>query len=276
MKQTDKKRSQSHEIAIDKELTLHVEVVGEGPALLCYSGFACSRYNFLPMASYLQNHFTLYLLDNRGFGRSGHVKQEYDFDQMADDGIKVMEHFGQTSYHVAGISMGGFIAQRHALLKPESIKSLHLLATKSSGPDYPVTGAVTEASFTQFYNMDPEIGNRFAIEAFVHPQFKGSSECERVIELRAKENPVDLNQALIQLRSSWKFLETPQPLEKINSPTLIIHGENDPFLIPDNARIMQRNIHHSQLEIIENCSHLFFFERPQLTAMKMASFVEAL
>ncbi|NCX77650.1 MAG: alpha/beta hydrolase, partial [Proteobacteria bacterium] len=42
----------------------------------------------------------------------------------------------------------------------------------------------------------------------------------------------------------------------INSPTLIIHGKDDPMIHLRNAVKMQKLIPHSQLEIIEHMRHL--------------------
>lgn len=261
-------------ISIDGDVKLNVEIIGNGPPMLCYSGFACSNFNFTPLSTYLKEHFTLYMIDNRGFGKSDLATTDYNFDQLAFDGMKLMKKLNISYYTVAGISLGGFIAQRHTLLFPQNVSNLILLSTKSSGPEYPITSEITEDSFTKFCNLDPEVGNRLAIEAFVHPSFKGTTACEQIVELRSATNPIVLSQALRQLRATWKFIENIQPLHEIECPCLIIHGDNDTFLIPENASILQRYIKNSQLHFIKDTAHLFFFEKPKEVSEIIKSFLK--
>lgn len=59
--------------------------------------------------------------DNRDTGRSTKYppgKAPYTFDDMADDAIGVLDSHGIDKAHVAGMSMGGMIAQIAALRHP--------------------------------------------------------------------------------------------------------------------------------------------------------------
>ncbi len=52
---------------------------------------------------------------------------------MAKDAVELIEHLQWNQCHVVGISMGGMIAFEFALLVPEKILSLTLLATHAGG-----------------------------------------------------------------------------------------------------------------------------------------------
>ena len=72
--------------------------------------------------------------DNRGCGRSSSpLTIHYSTSQMAKDALALINHLKWSNYHVVGISMGGMISIELALLAPERILSLSLLATHAGG-----------------------------------------------------------------------------------------------------------------------------------------------
>ncbi|KAI9672685.1 MAG: hypothetical protein M1831_000120 [Alyxoria varia] len=76
--------------------------------------------------------YTVLIVDNRGIGESDKPLMRYSTSEMAKDMLELLDHVGWTqnrSVHVAGISMGGMIAQELSLMIPERIGSLVLTST---------------------------------------------------------------------------------------------------------------------------------------------------
>ncbi|MCL6508499.1 MAG: alpha/beta hydrolase, partial [Bryobacteraceae bacterium] len=69
--------------------------------------------------------------DVRGFGRSDKPPGPYSPRLFARDVADLLRALRLTAAHVAGISMGGVIAQRVALDYPELVSSLTLISTSS-------------------------------------------------------------------------------------------------------------------------------------------------
>lgn len=94
--------------------------------------------------------YSVLLIDNRGIGESDKPLMRYSTSEMAKDVIEVLAHVGWVSplpspttttapsiqqtrqVHVAGISMGGMIAQEVAMLIPSALSSLTLVSTAAA------------------------------------------------------------------------------------------------------------------------------------------------
>lgn len=79
--------------------------------------------------------YSVLIMDNRGMGDSDKPTMRYSTSAMARDALEVLEHLGWVSspgirqLHVAGISLGGMIAQELACLIPDGLSSLTLICT---------------------------------------------------------------------------------------------------------------------------------------------------
>ena len=56
------------------------------------------------------------------------IKSEYKIDDMADDGIKLLETLEIKKAHILSTSMGGMIAQIISAMYPEKVKTFTLIA----------------------------------------------------------------------------------------------------------------------------------------------------
>jgi pimeloyl-ACP methyl ester carboxylesterase len=78
--------------------------------------------------------------DNRDTGRSTGYDPgtaTYTIDDMAGDAVAVLDEHGVERAHVAGMSMGGLIAQLVALAYPERVASVTAISTTAAGEENP-------------------------------------------------------------------------------------------------------------------------------------------
>jgi len=70
--------------------------------------------------------------------------------------------------------------------------------------------------------------------------------------------------------SGWK---TGEALNKIQAPTLIMVGENDPWTPPRFSRLLQEAIPNANLLVVEKESHYMAMERPDLVNTAILNFL---
>ena len=201
------------------------------------------------------------------------LKSEYSIDDMGLDGISVLDTLNIKSAHLLGMSMGGMIAQIIAANHPERLKSFTLIASTAATPS-PFNSPTREvrnlildrsitknASYEDRYQRAVELIKVIGMEGyeFDTPEFK-----EQAIEnmKRSKDDTGFSRQLLAILASKNRF----KKIQSINTPTLIVHGEDDPLLKVKNAYKMHKLIPASELIIIEDMRHLI--EQPILDQFK--------
>ena len=110
---------------------LHGPAVGSVPATpaLLIMGLASDAHAWEKQIPVLAATRPVVAFDNRGSGRSSKPAGAYSTVAMAADAAAVLDAAGIARAHVAGISLGGLVAQELALSHPDRVASLALLAT---------------------------------------------------------------------------------------------------------------------------------------------------
>jgi pimeloyl-ACP methyl ester carboxylesterase len=221
----------------------------------------------------LVEHYRLILFDNRGVGRSDAIQPGFSIGDMASDALAVLEAAGERTAHIFGMSMGGFVAQEFALQYPDRVRSLILGCTTCGGDQVvPADEEVWDVAQAR-RSMSPEDGAR----AMIPYIYDGTTPAERIaadIETRLRSYPsqesYDLQLAAIR---NWQSSDR---LGSISVPTLILHGENDRLIPPENGRRLAELIPNAQFRMLENASHIFTTDQPAQTARLIHEFLESL
>jgi len=191
------------------------------------------------------------------------INSEYRIDEMVQDALCLLDHLKIKKAHILGTSMGGMIAQVLTSENPCRVNSLTLIASTASTP-HPLNAPSKEVrqvmlersrhpnpTFDEFYQRELTFVKLIGRKDLVvdTPEFK---QLTRDNFERAKDGSGYGRQLLAILASNNRL----KKVKKIKSPTLIIHGKDDPIIHLRNAVKMQKLIPHSQLEIIEHMRHL--------------------
>ena len=112
-----------------KDVSLHYEIEGKGPAMLLIAGVASDSASWGPLVPLLQDHFTLIMPDNRSTGRTTPWDAVTDPGQNALDCAALLRHLGVGKAHVVGHSMGGMVALELAGAAPDTVATVTLMAS---------------------------------------------------------------------------------------------------------------------------------------------------
>ena len=257
---------------------------GEGEPILLVHGLGAQLVHWPPhLIEFLKkNHYRPITYDNRDVGLSSRfigkpsfvldyikyflrlpIQSEYIIDDMAEDGINLLDALNIKKAHILGTSMGGMIAQIISSQFPERVKSLTLIASTASTPS-PLNAPSKEVRalmMERSKNPNPTIEEVYEREVkFVSligmkgrevdtPQFRQDTLANFQ---RAKDGSGYGRQLLAILASKNRL----QKVRSIKAATLIVHGKHDPMIHVKNALTINRLIPHSHLEIISQMRHL--------------------
>jgi pimeloyl-ACP methyl ester carboxylesterase len=108
---------------------------GDGPPVILSHGFLMDREMFAPQVAVLATEFRVITWDERGFGETEFDGQPFTYWDSAQDCLDLLGHLGIDRAVVGGMSQGGFLSLRAALLAPERVRALVLIDTQSGTED---------------------------------------------------------------------------------------------------------------------------------------------
>ncbi|MCO8270009.1 alpha/beta fold hydrolase [Actinoplanes sp. TRM 88003] len=232
--------------------------------------------------------------DHRDTGRSTSFPAgapPYSDVDLAHDALGVLDGLNVHRAHLAGLSIGGMLAQRIAVERPHRVLSLTLMSTSTSPPAYELsfpdssTDSPAEASTDipagspTGASADPSAGSstgssadekptdwsdrRSAIDALVTSTRRlGGPFTADVAQLRRlAQRVVDRTRDMPASQTNHYICAEGPPirdrLAEITAPTLILHGTLDPFFTPPHAEALCAAIPAARLVWLEGVGHEF-------------------
>jgi pimeloyl-ACP methyl ester carboxylesterase len=157
----------------------------------------------------------------------------YGLEDMADDAVGLMDALEIQSAHVAGISMGGMIAQVTALRHPSRVRSLISIMSSTGNPDLPPAEPEAMAVL-----MTPPPRKRAAYIAHSvkvqrtigSPGFEFDEAAVREMAGRVYDRAFDPGGVARQMAAIVAGGNRKPALASVRAPTLVIHGTDDPLI----------------------------------------------
>lgn len=216
-------------------------VMGLGMQLLAWHEEFC--------AGLVQRGFTVARFDNRDVGLSTHFHEAgspslplillrpaaaaaYRLEDMSDDAVAVLDALGWPAAHVVGVSLGGMIAQTLAIRHPGRVRSLTSVMSTPS----PRVGRATPSALLALAPRrvaDREGAARRMVEVFRiigSPGYPLDEEWLRELGRRSYDRAHDPGGVARQLAAIGASGDRRRALARLDVPTLVLHGTNDPLI----------------------------------------------
>jgi pimeloyl-ACP methyl ester carboxylesterase len=257
------------------DINVYYEVRGQGEPLLMIMGLNASLLSWgTTVPARLAERYRVILFDNRGAGRTDQPDGPYTMAQMAADAVGLLDALDIPSAHVFGGSMGGMIAQHVALNHADRVRKLILGCTMCGG-QHAVSAApevlaylVPDPTLTPF-----EVAWR-GVPICYPPEFVAANKplLEEVL-LAACEYPTRPAAYEAQIGAIMNSHDTYDRLPQLQVPTLVLTGNHDVLIPPENSRILAERIPNAQLHEIDSAGHVFHISHPDATLAAMITFL---
>ncbi len=242
------------------ESQIYFQERGTGEPLVLLMGFGADGNVWELHAAEYEKHFRCIILDNRGVGKSDQPTGPYSTKMMANDTIAVMDFLKVDQARVAGISMGGAIAQELALQHPNRVRSLALISTWPKFNNYAKT--VYENLKKIRVTSDPDtFMELLQLWIFAPPYYETHLADLKAGQQAAAENKNPQTEAGFngQLDACIHH-DTVDRLSQIKVPTLITIGLMDIFTPPAFSKVLHDGIENSQLVEFPTGGHVHHWE----------------
>jgi pimeloyl-ACP methyl ester carboxylesterase len=230
-------------------------------------GFGGDKDNWTLYAPYLTPHHRVICPDLPGFGENDRsVEPDYGMKAQARRLREFLDTLGIARCHLAGNSMGGFIALQFALDYPGRLASLTLLdnagvaGTGVSDLERSIKQGSNPLELKTMADVDRMLAFIYRKPPFMPRQFK------RVMLDDALANAQVLEKVFWTLAKEGIAGVLNPRLGELQVPTLVVWGRHDQLIDVSVVDELRRGIPDSVAVILEHVGHVPMLEAPQETA----------
>jgi pimeloyl-ACP methyl ester carboxylesterase len=242
-------------------INIAFRVQGDGPPLVLIMGYRLSSAAWpAKFVDALARSFTVVTLDNRGTGQSDKPVTGYALANMARDAAAVLDELSIERAYVLGYSMGGAIAQEFVRQFPHRAAGLVLCATLCGGPRATYAEPSVVRVMCDLDGLSTEkIARRIWKVTYAPDYLKKSLEAAEAQMRREIALPTPLHAADLQFQAFAEF-DGSQALSQIKCPVLVLTGDLDELIPPQNSPAMAKLIPNAKLVVIPGGGHRVLWE----------------
>jgi pimeloyl-ACP methyl ester carboxylesterase len=262
------------------DIDIGYKMIGKGNPILLFNGASDTMDAWDPsFIRSLSSNNTVIVFDSRGLGNTTTGSKPYSMQVLANDTAGLLDTLKIPKADVMGYSLGSFIAQQFAVMHPEKINNIILVATSCGGKD-----AIDQPP--EFRKLQYEIVNKYLNNVSISQEEMKSlvtaSLGEGWIRLHPESVDIPANITIQQMKpglptdtmnnqnnvghlwTATNWSGVCDQLAKIAKPTLVIAGTDDNLYVPHaNALVIAGKIPGAWLVQIKDAGHAVMDQYPE-------------
>jgi magnesium chelatase accessory protein len=263
-------------------LRWHVQVMGEGPALVLLHGTGAATHSWRDLAPALARTHTVIAPDlpGHGFTASPQLDEGFALPRVAMSVSALLNELDVRPHALVGHSAGAAIAVRlvlDGLQAPAGIVGINAALLPFPGPLGPWAPYLAK---TLFYNP-------FALGLFLRRasrpgaiydlmQSTGSTLDARGVELYARLFRCRRHlESTIALMAHWDLVSLKRDLPRLRGPLSLIVGEKDRAIAPEAADTVNRLVRQARIVSVPGVGHLAHEEKPDEIARLIVEAIQS-
>ena len=236
------------------DIKTHVLVGGQGEPVVVLHGAGGPRGWRRWMAA-LAERYTVYAPSHPGFGLSGAADWMESVDDLARFYLWFLDELGLSHVHLIGHSLGGWTAAELAVMNPQRLDRLVLVAPVGLRPE--------RGEILDIFYYSPEqllafnVHDRATVPEWQELYGTPPTPAEMEIATRNREQTA---------RLAWKPYmfnpRLPQFLPRVKTPSLVVWGREDRIVPVECGEQYARLLPNARLKVLEACGHQPPVEQP--------------
>jgi 3-oxoadipate enol-lactonase/4-carboxymuconolactone decarboxylase len=249
------------------DITTHLRIEGPPGAtpLIMLHSLGTSLAVWDAQAEALARSFRVIRPDLRGHGLTSVTPGPGSMAQFAGDIFALMDALGVPQATVAGLSIGGMIAQQMAALKPGRVSRLILCDTAMAIP--PASGWIDRAKAVRAGGMAPVADGVLA--RWVTPGFLGDPAAIGLRAMLLRTDPEGYAAAAEAIAAA----DLTENTTKLTMPTLVIVGAEDLATPVASAEALRDAIPGARLVVLPDAAHIPTVQHPGAVTAAIKEFL---
>jgi len=243
---------------------LWYEEKGKGMPIVFIHGWLGSSWLFTNQINYFSKAYRVFAFDHKGHGKSDRPEDAaYTLLEFAEELNQALDKLiGDEKFVLIGHSMGGFISLIYATT-PNFKKRLKGLVLMSTAPKFRNPGVDEFVKLIKKHEMtilDPGLVDSILVPLNFNRKYIETHKdvIEKFVEEVLKNSE---HVAFKTTIACVDLYDVEDKLEEVDAPTLILAGNGDAFIFPEESELMHKKIKNSELKIFSpNIGHMIQFE----------------
>ena len=228
----------------------------DAPVLVLSGSLGTDHSMWDAQAPALCERFRLLRYDQRGHGRSEVPPGPYAIEDLGGDVVALLDELGIERASFCGLSIGGMTGMWLGANAPERVERLVLCSTAAFFPPRDMWDERIETARAE----GPGAMADATLERWFTPAFheERPDEIERFRGMLQRTDP----EGYAACSEAIRDMDLREALGRIEAPTLVIMGDEDPSTPPEKGEEIAAAIPDASLTVLSPARHIANVERP--------------